>query len=170
MDIKRRIRDKLDTKYSGASCLFVPLTWHWAIKCYVHKKDRDKCYDMQKRAAEHKLGPDVRSFLFEVEMNVDIEELQDNLEFDWEMNHWTDEYNGKFYCYITEIVELVSHDLDIHDDYLEDIDDKFMEDYQDEIDETSLVLYETLDFAFIDDHVFNWGFKRGKLIPIDFGA
>jgi hypothetical protein len=170
MNIKRAIRDSLDTKYSGASCLFVPLNWRWAVKAYTDEATRNRCYERQRRAAEHKLGPDVRSFLFEVEMYINIEELQDELEFDWEMCHWTEEYKGKFYCYITEIVELVSHDLDIHEDYMDEIDIKFTDDYQGEIDEACLVLHETLDFNFIDNHVFNWGFKRGKLIPVDFGA
>jgi len=170
MDIKKRIREELDSKYSGGSCVFVPLTWQWAIKCYVRKQDRDKCYQVQKLAAEHKLGPDVRSFLFEIEMEIDIEELQDQLEFEWEMCHWSEEYKGKFYCYITEIVELVSHDLDVNEDYADDVDIKFTDEYQGEIDEVCLILYETLNFPFVDNHVFNWGIKRGKLIPVDFGA
>lgn len=134
-----------DSPHKGIDCYFIKLDKKWGAKCYQKEHVRDAAYKAQKKAAEYDLGPDVgETFCF-----------------------------GQYYCYITEIVELI-WDSAIHniaemgyDDYCNFIDD-IQDKWADKRDELTSALYD-IGIQFEDNHLKNVGLKNGKLVCIDFG-
>jgi hypothetical protein len=132
----------------GAACKFVLLNEEWGIKLYNIGYIRDECYEWQKKAAEHGLGPQVGQIV--------------NLP----------PGKGSFiYGYITQVAETLC------DPWLNNNAKssafwarrraKEIE-IADEMAELRLDLMNLINFNFVDDHVGNVGRINGKLVCIDF--
>lgn len=136
---------KSNKSSDGAFCKFVKLDERWGIKLYLDKDDRDEIFERQEEAARYGLGPEVGDCL-------DISQL--DLPFG----------------YITEIIEPAFDPKDFNYVHEEDAaEKKFIDENYDEIREVHQKLHQKLRWSFMDDHLFNWGYKNGKLMPLDFG-
>jgi len=155
-EIQGIITQKYKSSPRGRDCTFIPLTEKWGLKLFNHKETRDLSYDRQKKCLEIGLAPEIGD-------KIDLPDDQ--------------------YGYITEIVWCFPNIDTINDEnrYLEthsiseldELKDE-IEKFQDSFEENGLVeiiknIYDLTGWNFYDDHVFNWGKKDGKWIPIDFG-
>lgn len=120
-------------------CIFLPLDKKWGIKTYDYKVDRDYSFFLQRRCAKLNLGPDVGN------------------RFTFQIIEGKRKHRK--YCYSTEIVKT----------FTDDESDIFDKKYEREASKVKDILLKKLKWNFLDDHMFNWGIKNNKLIPIDFG-
>lgn len=150
-------REKIQSSPKGVSSVFIPITKNWAMKLFRDEESRDDAYNMQKTYYGAGYAPELGD-------KIDLPEgIQD-------ANTW-----GEFqYGYFTEIVETVidkranwivtaeqrENFIDAWGDY-EDEDSRLYSYIQEMWEETGEELW--------DLHPGNWGYKDGKLIPIDFG-
>jgi hypothetical protein len=81
--------DRYSTPLHGVECYYLKLDEVWGVKVYEDEDKRDECYELQEKAAEHGLGPEV--------------------------GEWFDLPNYK-YCYVTETVEILFHAF--NEDYI----------------------------------------------------
>ena len=130
----------------GCSCYFVPVTPKWGAKVYHRARARDTCFKNQRKAARYGLGPSVgESFRM-----------------------------GGMFCYITEIVECAidQDEAVLYDSGCEESWEA-IEGFEKENYEAMEELHSKLrkiGVDFIDAHGYNFGYKNGKLICIDFGG
>jgi len=144
------IKEAIDSSpsESGIHALFVPLNDNWAIKLYEDEYQRDAAYSVQEQLADYCLAPDTFN-------TIDLPDCE-----------------GYSYGYITEIIEPIiigispyhTKQAKENGDYVS----QWEKDWEDVIvkyhKEVNDVLGETLD----DDHAWNWGTKKGKLMLLDF--
>ena len=131
---------------SGVSCRFVQINEEWGLKLYQDKGNRTDCYEWQKRAAEHGLGPQVG----------DIVELPGG-------------EDGFDHGYITQVAELIFEPYTggpTPEGYYHRFDEVTKQ-----VRPEMLMLKDELlkiGFYFVDDHIQNVGRINGKLVCIDF--
>ena len=149
--IIKTVTEKRASSPRGEVAYFVPLGGKWAIKLFKHAGKRDKVYDRQKLAAAHDMAPEVG----------DKVNLPDS------------DGSGFCYGYITEVIHSVEgqwkKDLAKNPDIREhDWDKKWISQYKQEKIAYVCKLMDIIDLVG-DAHSFNFGFKNGKLMMLDFG-
>lgn len=139
--IEKQIKDSP----SGVYCRFIVLNKTWALKLYRVKRTRDESYELQRRAAEIGLGPEVAAII--------------------DLSKTVEKWESYKYGFITEIIETVEsrHDRVYFDAWDWANTNRLI------IRPIMAELKEKLGWNFNDHHGKNWGYKNDKLMPLDFG-
>ena len=134
-----------DETSSGSTCKFIDLENGYGLKCYkeCYYKNYETAYTVQKYMAERNAAPKVGE-------SIKI---------------------GDYYCYVTEVIEVMSeygHDNDYAENK-EDLDDDDSR-YQD-MQEAEDLFAESNEWGYdyLDDHTGNYGYlANGTCVVIDF--
>ena len=131
---------KSSPKEYGCSNIFFKLNNEIGVKATLKDYIRDENYEMQSLASDHNLGPLVYG----------------KIDFEYQDLTW--------YGYFTEVVETPTKD------YLSKLSESERDDLVDKMNRLRVDLQDTIDFDFSDNHCGNIGYKKGKMVCIDFDS
>lgn len=137
---------KSSPKRRGSFNLFFKLNNKVGVKATLFEQERDSNYETQKKAADFGLGPEVFGKIDFI-------------------------YQGEImYAYLTEIVPVFPgpNDGTLNTRAGDIKRKKFVEFFNNNIDQLFDDLDDMIDFEFSDNHRYNVGIKKKKLICIDF--